>query len=361
MRRNSMHCCEKCFKDSEIRAIIRGQNTRGKCDFCHRDNVLICDLQGNEYLKDNFESLLDVYTPINEMVHKYPKEKADLLKNVLCSQWSIFNLSPDYVYRFLITLLPEKYAEQPALFDTPIGISGSINTEYMNQYSILGTYQWEDFVTEIKERNRFHTNIINKRVLDTILSATCKQYKAGSTFYRARIWNDRYGFDKDHMGAPPASKATAGRANPEGISCLYLADSVDTTLHETRAGVYDYATVAQFRLLQDIEVVNLAAIDKISPFQEIDCSLLAINLPHLRKIGYEISKPLRRHDSPLDYLPTQYISDYIKSAGFAGIEYKSTMCKKGVNFAIFDETLFECIETESYDIDSLSYGYQMLD
>ncbi len=356
-----MHCCEKCFKDSEIRAIIRGQNTRGKCDFCHRDNVLICDLEGNEYLKDNFESLLDVYTPINEMVHNYPKEKADLLKNVLCSQWSIFNLSPDYVYRFLITLLPEKYAEQPALFDTPIGISGSINTEYMNQYSILGTYQWEDFVTEIKERNRFHTNIINKRVLDTILSATCKQYKAGSTFYRARIWNDRYGFDKDHMGAPPASKATAGRANPEGISCLYLADSVDTTLHETRAGVYDYATVAQFRLLQDIEVVNLAAIDKISPFQEIDCSLLAINLPHLRKIGYEISKPLRRHDSPLDYLPTQYISDYIKSAGFAGIEYKSTMCKKGVNFAIFDETLFECIETESYDIDSLSYGYQMLD
>lgn len=356
-----MHCCEKCFKDSEIRAIIRGQNTRGKCDFCHRDNVLICDLEGNEYLKDNFESLLDVYTPINEMVHKYPKEKADLLKNVLCSQWSIFNLSPDYVYRFLITLLPEKYAEQPALFDTPIGISGSINTEYMNQYSILGTYQWEDFVTEIKEKNRFHTNIINKRVLDTILSATCKQYRAGSTFYRARIWNDRYGFDKDHMGAPPASKATAGRANPEGISCLYLADSVDTTLHETRAGVYDYATVAQFRLLQDIEVVNLAAIDKISPFQEIDCSLLAINLPHLRKIGYEISKPLRRHDSPLDYLPTQYISDYIKSAGFAGIEYKSTMCKKGVNFAIFDETLFECIETESYDIDSLSYGYQLLD
>ena len=356
-----MHCCEKCFKDSEIRAIIRGQNTYGKCDFCHRDNVLICDLEGNEYLKDNFESLLDVYTPINEMVHNYPKEKADLLKNVLCSQWSIFNLSPDYVYRFLITLLPEKYTEQPALFDTPIGISGSINTEYMNQYSILGTYQWEDFVTEIKERNRFHTNIINKRVLDTILSATCKQYKAGSTFYRARIWNDKYGFDKDHMGAPPASKATAGRANPEGISCLYLADSVDTTLHETRAGVYDYATVAQFRLLQDIEVVNLAAIDKISPFQEIDCSLLAINLPHLRKIGYEISKPLRRHDSPLDYLPTQYISDYIKSAGFAGIEYKSTMCKKGVNFAIFDETLFECIETESYDIDSLSYGYQMLD
>lgn len=356
-----MHCCEKCFKDSEIKAIIRGNNTRGKCDFCHSDNVFICNLESNEYLRDNFESLLDVYTPIDEMGHNYPKERADLIKNVLCSQWSIFNLNPDGVYKFLISLLPEKYNEQPALFDNPIGISGSVDEEYMNHYSILGTYQWEDFIKEIKEKNRFHTNIINKDILKTILLATCKQYKAGSTFYRARIWNDRHGFDKDHMGAPPASKASAGRANPEGISCLYLADSVDTTLHETRAGVYDYATVATFRLLRDIEVVNLAAIDKISPFQEIDCSLLAINLPHLRKIGYEISKPLRRHDSPLDYLPTQYISDYIKSAGFAGIEYKSTMCKKGVNFAIFDETLFECIGTESYDIDSLTYGYSMFE
>ncbi len=162
------------------------------------------------------------------------------------------------------------------------------------------------------------------------------------------------------MGAPPARKASAGRANPEGISCLYLADSLDTTLHETRASVYDYISVGKFKLLQDIEVVNLAAIDKVSPFQEIDISLLAINQPHLKKIGNEISKPLRRHDSILDYLPTQYISDYIKSEGFAGIEYKSTMCKDGVNFAIFDEALLECIEIEEYDIESLSYKYNQV-
>ena len=295
-----------------------------------------------------------------QMGTNYLKARADLIKNVLCSQWSIFNLNPDEVYKFLITLLPEKYYDQPALFDEPIGISGSMDEEYMNQYSILGTYQWEDFVKEIREKNRFHTNIINKDILKTILLATCKKYSKGSVFYRARIWKDKHGFDKDNMGAPPALKASAGRANPEGISCLYLADSIDTTLHETRAGVYDCATVAKFRLLKDIEVINLAAIDKISPFQEIDCGLLAINLPHLRKIGYEISKPLRRHDSPLDYLPTQYISDYIKSAGFAGIEYKSTMCKEGLNFAFFDENLFECVNVESYDIYSLTYGYSII-
>lgn len=352
-----MYCCERCFKDPEIKAIIRGGGQKGSCDFCKGENVFVCDLEKDEYLKDSFESLLDVYTPVSDIGEAYPREKSDLLKNILHSQWNIFHLAPENIYRFLRALFPEKYQEQPELFDSPVGIAGSVRTEYLREYSILGTHQWEDFVREIKEENRFHTEIIQKEILKGMLRIICKPYKAGHIFYRARIWNDRKGFDRDHMGAPPAAKASPGRANPEGISCLYLANSIDTTLHETRAGVNDYATVGTFRLREDIEVVNLAAIDKISPFQEIDCGLLAINLPHLRKIGDEISKPLRRYDSHLDYLPTQYVSDYIKRAGFAGIEYKSTMCREGVNFAIFDESLLECIETKSYDIEALTYGY----
>lgn len=356
-----MFCCEKCFKDTEIKDIIRGGQLRGKCEFCGNENVYICNLDDNEYLKDSFEQLLDVYTPIVDMEEEYPREKADLLKNILYFQWNIFNINSDGIYRFIKALLPEKYKEQPELFDSQIGISGNVREDYLNEYSILGTYEWEDFVKEIKENNRFHTNIINKEKLKTILLSVRKLYKAETVFYRARIWTDRQGFGIDQMGAPSAQKASAGRANPEGISCLYLADSRDTTLHETRAGVYDYATVGKFKLLKDIKVVNLAAIDKISPFQEIDCNLLAINLPHLQKIAYDISKPLRKHDSVLDYLPTQYISDYIKSEGFAGIEYKSTMCKTGVNFAIFDEEFFECVSTKSYEIESLAYGYSPLD
>lgn len=354
-----MYCCEKCFKDAEIKAIVKGDagEKKGTCDFCHSNNVYISNIAVNKYLKETFETLLDVYTPVVNIGCDYPREKSDLLKNILYSQWCVFNLSPDDIYKFLVNLFPDKYQEQADLFDSPVGISGSIDSEYLNKYSLLGNYQWDDFVKEIKEKNRFHTNIISKDILFKILLATCNTYKKGKTFFRARIWTDNIGFDKEHMGAPPARKASAGRANPEGISCLYLADSADTTLHETRAGVYDYATVAEFKLLKDIQVVNLAAIDKISPFQGIDSSLLAVNLPHLRKIGYEISKPLRKHDGPLDYLPTQYISDYIKSAGFDGIEYKSTMCKSGVNLAIFDESLFECIAAKTYDIDSLVYNY----
>ena len=78
-----MLCCEKCFKDTEIKAIIRGGQTKGKCEFCGNENVYVCNLEDNEYLKDNFEQLLDVYTPMSDMRKEYPRENLDLLKNIL--------------------------------------------------------------------------------------------------------------------------------------------------------------------------------------------------------------------------------------------------------------------------------------
>lgn len=355
-----MNCCTRCFKDPEIKGIVDGCKVKGTCDFCGTTNVNICDV-GNEDLKENFERLLDVYCSVSDIKGDFPREQSDLLKNILCQKWNVFNLSPEKVYLFLRDLLPEKYEEDPGLFEGPVWIKGSVQEEYLKQYSILGNFQWKDFVDEIKLANRFHTAIINKEIFKKVLSFSCKEYEAGTEFFRARIWTEGTEFSRDEMGAPPQKKATAGRANPEGISCLYLADSLATTLHEARAGVYDSATVGKFVLKKKIAVVDLTSIDKISPFLTTDIDLLAANLEHLGKIGDEISRPLRKHDSSLDYLPTQYISDYIKSIGYSGIEYKSTMYSHGTNFAIFNGDLFECVEIMNYDIDSLQYNYREIE
>ena len=70
---------------------------------------------------------------------------------------------------------------------------------------------------------------------------------------------------------------------------------------------------------------------------------------------------MRRSDSALDYIPTQYITDFVKSithnevAEYAGIEYKSVMHENGYNLAIFNPELFECIDTEIYKIDMIDY------
>lgn len=246
------------------------------------------------------------------------------------------------------------------MFDRPVGIFEMIDDDYLQQYSILGKYQWKDFVKEIKEKNRFHTDIVNKEILSKLLQFSFKKYKKGTSFYRARICKDEVGFEKNEMGSPPSNKASSGRANPEGISCLYLSNSIDTTLYEIRAGAYDYVTVGEFVLQKDIEVVNLSDIDKLSPFIVPDINLIAANIVHLNNISADIARPLRRHDSSLDYLPTQYICDYIKSQEFAGVEFRSTIYNSGINYAIFDETFFECTQTMVYDIKSIKYDYDLL-
>lgn len=141
-----------------------------------------------------------------------------------------------------------------------------------------------------------------------------------------------------------------------------MAGDTKTTIHEVRAGAFDYITVGKFELLQDIIVVDLKSIDKISPFiPDLDILELAINKEHLNKINREMGKALRRNDSSLDYVPTQFISDFIKSLSiedgekYAGIEYNSTMNNSGFNLAIYYPEYFKCIDTDIYKVESLKY------
>jgi hypothetical protein len=350
-----MICCEKCFKDVEIIGVIRRINQVGTCQLCGERDVYIYNTDTNNELAGMFNDLLDIYTADDELPDDYPHENRTLLKDELYNRWSIFSVTSDLVYRAITSICHEKYEEHPEIFDAPIGIIELNQKEYLEKYSIMKTCEWEDFVEGIKITNRFHTDYINKEKLYYFCNFIKRPYKVGKTFYRARICSDTVGFTVDNMGAPPA-----GRANSAGISCLYLADSDITAINEIRAGVYDYVAVGKFILKKDIEVVNLTLADQISPFWAIDNTVHAINKKHLQKIGVDIAKPLRRHDSPLDYLPTQYISDFIKSRGFAGIEYKSTMNNDGYNLAIFDENLFECTTVDIYDIRELKYKFDKI-
>ncbi|WP_312833029.1 RES family NAD+ phosphorylase [Sedimentibacter saalensis] len=357
-----MYCCTNCFIDAEIKAIIESAKTTGDCNFCGKKHTAVYDIGSDTTLSDTFEALLESYTPITSLPDNFPKEKTDLLKNVLATQWRIFNVKPEIVYILITQICHEKYHETPELFDTPVGIWQNFDYDFLLENAIIKNHTWQEFVEAIKWGNRFHTDYINEEILNLFIRCVRKTYCAGTKFYRARICSSVTGYPQKEMGAPPKGTATAGRANPNGISMLYLADTIKTTLHEIRAGVYDYVTIGTFELLSDIEIINLADIDKISPFfaanlYGIDFIRQAVNLDSLKVISQEIAKPLRRHDSPLDYLPTQYISDFIKSKSYAGIEYISTMYPGGVNIAVFNESLLNCTETTVYDIKSLTYDF----
>ncbi|MFD1065674.1 RES family NAD+ phosphorylase [Oceanobacillus locisalsi] len=361
-----MICCEKCFKDAEIKGIIRSLKRKGDCETCRSKNAFIYDTNENNELTDNFNHLLGIYTSVSSLPKEFPKEKLSLLKDTLKDKWNIFNIGSEWIYLLIRDICKEKYEEDPELFDSPVGILEMNESAELKAYSILIDHNWDVFKEEIKTNNRFHKSYINTSALEALFSYMEINIEKGQKLYRARISNQN-GYPIAEMGAPPAGKSSSGRVNPEGINYLYLAAENKTAISEVRAAAYDYVTVGEFILEEDVTVVDFTEIDKISPFSGIDVLQLAINIEHLNKINIEIAKPLRRNDSPLEYLPTQYIADFIKSLQskngqrYAGIKYKSTLHMEGFNIAFFDEKLFKCTNALVYEVDKVDYRYQPLD
>ena len=281
--------CSKCFTDSEIKPIIESLDRKGSCQICNCSDVYIYDTERDFKLVEYFDEFISIFTPSQLLPPEFPRAATCLLKDELLANWNIFyKLNATQVYDIITNICSEKYQETPELFDYPVGIAELYNIDYLHEHSLLTTNSWERFVTSLKRQNRFHTNLINLEILERFCSYIRKPYKKGTTFYRGRI-TPHNGFCVSEMGAPPHEKASAGRANAPGVSCLYIANDVETTIHEVRAGAFDYVSVGKFELLEDIIVVDLKLIDKISPFTEgLDYLEHAINKEHLNKINLEI-------------------------------------------------------------------------
>lgn len=361
-----MIICQKCFVDDVIKDVISSRSTYlGECETCGSTDKLY-DTNKDSYLEDYFSSLLEIYTPVSQ-IPNFPLKDGRLLQTEFLNNWNIFtSKNESTIYEILKSICNNQYQVTPELFEQKIGIEKMIDVDYMKEHSLLRSNNWDLFVYDLKYKNRFHSNHINKELLEKYCSYILKSYKKGQRLYRCRISNDKESIPLNEMGAPDATKSSDGRANSRGIRCLYLGDSDKTTIHETRAGKYDSICIGTFVLKDDIVVVDFKSINKISPFAEgiIDNIMeLAVNKQYLEKINTEMSKIMRRKDDSLDYLPTQYITDFVKSIEnegisiYSGIEYKSVMNEEGFNLAIFDPNLFECEEVKQVNITQLNYTF----
>jgi hypothetical protein len=296
-------------------------------------------------IADMFVNVLDTYTISDE-------PNAKFLKESLSEDWDIFNVGVETIQSLVDKLCISTGYCDNSLFTKKVIIDAS---SCYDTYCIVRGGSWKDFSNSIKETNRFHNVMFNSDSFEKILESVGKIYPLDTCFFRARIASDKNGFDLSEMGAPPKGKRSAGRINPEGISVLYLSSDSETVLREVRATVFDYGTIGEFKLKKHIKVANLSAISSTSPFRYVDIERYAANREVFKEISAEIAKPLRRNDSPLEYLPTQYIAEFIKSKGFDGVEYASTLKEGGFNIAVFDEKIFDCINVKTVEVSEISY------
>src|SRR5699024_10122548 len=90
-----MICCEECFKDIEIKDIIINAKIKGECGICYNKNVYIYDTEKQNELKESFNILLDIYTPMNSLPDDFPHQFLTTLEYELFSNWMIFNINND--------------------------------------------------------------------------------------------------------------------------------------------------------------------------------------------------------------------------------------------------------------------------
>lgn len=350
-----MRCCAHCFKDTLLKKTIEEFGTIGDCDFCSSRNVKVYDISSQNEISDKVVDLIQIYD-VSSCGEAKP------LKIALHDDWNIFSGGTEVIQTLLLALCAPypDLDSSSSLFYANVIISQAYDKEFINDYGVVKGQSWQRFSDTIKYGNRFHTTFFNGDILSSFLSAAVEEINITDKLFRARIATSISGFKKKEMGAPPKELRRQGRANPEGIGVLYLASDWQTAMNEVRANVYDYVTIGTFKAQKKLRIVNLSAISKLSPFSFAELASFYINREVFREMAAEIAKPQRRSDSPLEYLSTQFISEFVKAQGYDGVAYDSTLNNGGYNLAVYDENNFKCVSVKTIEVTSVEYKHRNL-
>ncbi len=313
-------CCPECFDDRWLRSDFFPMldPKYGKCDFCGTADV---PLVNPVALATEFESLVNVYEP---------DPNGRTLVEWMKEDWKIF---PDD--KLDVVHASQLLAE---IFD-----DGNIVRRTFSPSSIFASTElvrWETLRDEMMYKNRwFLKQAIDQDQLRGLLSFLVEK-NVPKQWYRARIRVNDSAFTIDQMGAPPKHLTSHGRANPAGIPYLYLGSRPETAIAEIRPHTGEIACVADF-IIPGIQVVDLRDPRRfVSPLaiQITDqIGRLRAELPLLERLGEELTRPVLPQRAAIDYIPSQYLCEFIKHEGYDGVLYRSSV-SDGINLALFDPT-----------------------
>lgn len=358
-----MYCCSNCFSDFGIRNIIESiAKTKGNCPICGSKSSGLAE---SGELIDHFQPLFDLYSNNPSSERSLKITTPVFLYQHLNLFWpGLFNSARlnDASIHQLVRDIAVSSDSDSRLFSEAVEL-----TSYLNNDPALPAegleLKWDYFASEIKTSNRFFLNeMINTELLESIFERLATVYPTGTEFYRARL-SDHL-LPPDMLLKPPAALTKAGRANPVGIPYLYLSSDLKTTLFETRISLHETLTIGKFILGEPLSLVSLKNIKDLGPFEvqekRFELDEFITYRPYLQKLETELSKPVRKQDVDLDYLPTQFLCEFIKSLGFDAVEYKSAMNPDGFNLAVFNDQKLICEESKYYSVNRLEYEWKEL-
>lgn len=328
-------CCTECFGDRLLKQelIPSRSSIRGKCSYCGSDKV---DLIEPGQLLNEFEVLLGVYEP-----DPNGRPIVDWLKR----DWGLF---PGFDVAHAKELLVE-------ILDDGEIVRGTFSRS--SAYESKALAQWEVLKEEILHTNRYFLDgSIDTDRLEPLLLHLAND-DLPDRWFRARIQADDNPFDISRMGAPPRGTASFGRANPVGIPYLYLGSLPETAVAEIRPHTGEVACVATFDLVGRPRVIDLRnPREFVSPFVLEDASAvgqLLADIPFLERLGEELTRPVLPRSAAVDYIPSQYLCEFIKKSRYDGVLYRSSV-STGMNLALFDPLKATGGRVDTYTVSRVS-------
>lgn len=327
-------CCATCFGDSFlVEHIAANPHEVGKCSYCEAENAAL--VSASE-LSDWFELVTSIYAP---------DENGRTLVEWLKSDWDLFHHARMDIYRakdLLAHVLDDFDIVQKTFSPLPA-------------YAIDGGEQWVQLREELMYNNRYFPKFkldestLRKDRLGQLLKSNIPEI-----WYRARLQNSDKPFELHEMGPPPSRQSSHGRANPAGIPYLYLGSTPLTASSEVRPHTGETACIAEFKVKAGLQIVDLRNPRRdASPFNletTEQVGQFRINISLLERLGVELTTPILPQGASIDYVPSQYLCEFIKNSGFDGVIYNSSV-SDGMNLALFSPKHAEGVKVHQYKIE----------
>jgi len=335
-----IHAC--CFNDEEIKQfIISSSSQKEECVNCGS----IAEYIEIEELLDFFCDFFSIFTKNDNGIPLYELIQQD---------WNIF--SENSCYQDILNAI---------LQSLNMNLTAMDKVTYISEIKECVEY-WDFLKDDIKWNSRFLSNIEHLVDLEwDKLFGIYSTIDKNRILYRARVHDDgnKKPLGLDEMLCPPKEKSVAGRANPQGIPYLYLCNEIDTTLYETRVSYLDVVSIGVFRIkdIDDIKIVDFTLCQ--SPFSNEIANMVDFVKGKLlrQRISGDLSKPIRRFDSELEYVPTQFICEFIRYiSGAQGIQFNSSLHQGGVNVVLFSNDNIECIDEQIHQVTKIEIKSSMI-
>ncbi len=342
---NKKKCCASCIGDRGLRKqifpIYRDQTTIGTCSYCKTTEE---DLIDPAHLRQHFELLVNIY---------HQDDNGKSLIECFRDDWDIF-LQMDLAH------CKELLAD--ILNDGEVVRNNFVPSSSAQPNRLDG---WGKLRDELMYKNRFFPETeIDKGRLEELLSyLILDPNEVSITWYRARIQETDQPYEAKDMGAPQNRQASQGRANPAGIPYLYLASTSDTAISEIRPHTGELVSIADVTFSKELKIIDLRnPRNTISPFTlsgEEEVALLRGDIEFLQHLGSELTRPVLPKAVAIDYIPSQYLCEFIKKCKYDGVAYKSAV-GEGMNLALFAPQLATINTVTKHKVSKISVEHESL-